>query len=231
MINGKNGIWGSEPDPSLVVGYPIEECVALAISIGQREDAEEMLLPLTSQQCFFLTMCFFIVAGFMRGWRREIMSLVFILLAVALIHPDTSDALNGFLGRVGNFVAYLSGNGQLSPTPTSPGLSFLGGPFWSLVIFVVVVGLGYYIGNRVFPVPTTPHERFIGIIPAIIAGAFVLFYMSSYVKSTGGSANLQVRVAPPDPSTFVPVIFVLALIAVVVGLIASRLKKAPAKKS
>jgi hypothetical protein len=170
-------------------------------------------------------MLVFIVVGFMRGWRREVMSLVFILLAVALIHPDTSDALNSFLGRIGNFVSYLSGSGQLSPAPTSPGLSFLGGPFWSLIIFVLVVALGYYIGNRVFPLPTTPQERFIGVIPAIIAGAFVLFYMSSYAKSTGGSANLQVDVAPPDPSTFVPVIFVLALIAAVVGLIASRFKK------
>jgi len=184
-----------------------------------------MVLPLTSQQCFFLTMLVFIVVGFMRGWRREVMSLVFILLAVVLIHPDTSDAINNFLGRVGNFIAYLSGSEPLNSAPTSPGLGFLGGPFWSLVIFILVVALGYYIGNRVFPVPTTPHDRFIGVIPAIIAGAFVLFYMSAYAKSTGGSSNLQVDVAPPDPSTFVPMIFVLALIAAVVGLIASRIKK------
>lgn len=208
----------------------IEEREALDISKWPKGDAENMVLPLTSQQCFFVTMLVFIVVGFMRGWRREVMSLVFILLAVVLIHPDTSDAVNSFLGRVGNFIAYLSGSGSLNSAPSSPGLSFLGGPFWSLVIFVLVVALGYYIGNRVFPVPTTPHERFIGVIPAIISGAFVLFYMSDYVKSTGGTENLQVQVAPPDPGTFVPVIFVLALIALVVGLVASRFKKAPAKK-
>src|SRR5436190_6438454 len=123
-----------------------------------------MVLPLTSQQCFFVTMLAFIVMGFSRGWRREIMSLVFILLAVVLIHPDTSDALNGFLGRVGNFISYLSGGGQpLNSPPSSSGLSFLGGPFWSLVIFLLVAVLGYYIGNRVFPAPTTTHERFIGV--------------------------------------------------------------------
>ena len=188
-----------------------------------------MVLPLTSQQCFIVTMFIFIFVGFMRGWRREVMSLVFILLAVVLIHPRTSDDLNGFLARLGNFIAYLGGSGQLNAPPSSPGLG-LGGPFWSLIIFVLIVALGYYVGNRVFPAPTTHHDRFIGVIPAIIAGAFVLFYLSDYVKATGGSANVQVQVAPPEPSVFVPMIFVLALIALVVGLIASRFKKAPAKK-
>jgi hypothetical protein len=189
-----------------------------------------MVLPLTSQQCFFVTMLAFIIGGFMRGWRREIMSLVFVLLAVVLIRPNTSDDLNSFLARMGNFVAYLSGGGQLDSPPSSSGLTFLGGPFWSLVIFMIVVLLGYYIGNRVFPQPSTTHERFIGVIPALISGAFVLFYLSSYARGTGGQANLQVQVAPPDPNSFVPVIFVLALIALVVGLIASRFKKASGKK-
>jgi hypothetical protein len=185
-----------------------------------------MVLPLTSQQCFFFTMFAFIVVGFTRGWRREIMSLVFILLAVALIHPNTSDALHGFFARLGNFIAYLGGSGQLNAPPTSSGLDFLGGPFWSLIIFWLIVALGYYIGNRVFPKPTTPADRFIGVIPAIISGAFVLFYLSSYASPTGGQGNLQVQIAPPDPTNFAPVIFFLALIALVVGLIASRLKKA-----
>lgn len=190
-----------------------------------------MVLPLNSQQCFFITMLVFIVVGFTRGWRREVISLVFVLLAVFLIHPDTSDALNGFFARLGNFISYLSGSGEpLNSPPSSSGISFLSGPFWSLVIFLLIAVLGYYVGNRVFPPPSTTHERFIGIIPAIITGAFVLFYMSSYARSTGGSANLQVQVAPPDPTTFAPTIFVLALVALVIGLIASRFKKAPGKK-
>jgi hypothetical protein len=184
-----------------------------------------MVLPLTSQECFFFTMFVFIAFGFTRGWRREIMSLVFILLAVAIVHPDTSNVLNSFLARVGNFITYLSGSGQLSASPSSPGLSFLGGPFWSLVIFGLIVLLGYYVGNRVFPAPSTTHDRFLGVIPAIISGAFVLFYLSSYAKITGGQANLQVQLPPPDPGTFTPVVFVVALIALVAGLIASRQKK------
>ena len=88
------------------------------------------MLPLNTEQCFFISMFAFGVVGFRRGWRREVISLVFILLAVALVHPDTSDALNGFLARLGNFIEYLGGTGQLNSPPSSPGLSFLGGPFW-----------------------------------------------------------------------------------------------------
>lgn len=193
---------------------------------------KSMQLPITQPQCFAVTIFVFIFVGFTRGWRREIMSLVFILIAVSLIHPHTSDDVNGFLARLGNFIAYLGGSGsdQLNAPPSSPGLAGLGGPFWSLIIFVLIVALGYYVGNKVFPAPTTHHDRFLGVIPAIIAGAFVLFYLSAYIKATGGSTNVQVQVAPPDPSTYVPMIFALALVALVAGLIASRFKKAPAKK-
>ena len=58
-----------------------------------------MLLPLTSQECCFSILLVFMVTGFIRGWSREVISLVFILLAVCLVHPDTSDAFNCFLGR------------------------------------------------------------------------------------------------------------------------------------
>ncbi len=184
------------------------------------------MLPLNTEQCFFISMFVFGVVGFRRGWRREVISLVFILLAVALVRSDTSDVLNGFLARLGNAIAYLSGSGQLtSSPPSSQGLSFLGGPFWSLIIFTLIVGLGYYIGYKVFEGPKTPQERFLGIIPAIISGAFVLFYLSAYVTTTGGPGNHQIQVPLPDPSTFVPTIIIFAIIALITAFIASRFKK------
>jgi hypothetical protein len=178
------------------------------------------MVPLNTEQCFFISMFAFGVVGFRRGWRREVMALVFVLLAFALVRSDTSDVLNRFLVRLENAFAYLSGSGQLtSSPPSSQGLSFLGGPFWSLVIFGLIVALGYYIGYKVFEEPKTPHERFLGIIPAIISGAFILFYLSSYV----GSGNLQVPL--PNPSTFVPLIFLFSIGALVIAFIASRFKK------
>jgi hypothetical protein len=106
--------------------------------------------------------------------------------------------------------------------------SLWGGPFWSLVIFAGLVLLGYYVGNKVFPQPTTPQERFIGIVPAVISEAFVLEYLSNYFKETAGSASLKVNMQSPDPLNYIAAIFVIAVIALVVALIASQRK--PVKK-
>jgi hypothetical protein len=184
------------------------------------------MLPLNTEQCFFISMFAFGVVGFRRGWRREVISLVFVLLAVVLVRPYTSDILNGFLVRLGNAIAYLSGSGQLtSSPPSSQSLSFLGGPFWSLVIFILIVALGYYIGYKAFEGPKTPHERFLGIIPALISGAFVLFYLSDYVTNTEGPGNHQIQVPMPDPSSFVPTIIIFSIISLITAFVASRLKK------
>jgi hypothetical protein len=166
------------------------------------------------------------VIGFRRGWRREVLSLVFVLLAVVLVHPDTSAVLNGFLIRLENAVAYLSGSGPLTSPPSSQGLGFLGGPssFWSLVIFGLIVALGYYIGYKVFEGPKTPHERFLGIIPALISGAFILFFLNSYETATGSPGN-RIEVPLPDPSAFVSTIVIIGIITLITAFIASRLKK------
>jgi len=165
------------------------------------------------------------VVGFLRGWCREVVSLVFVLLAVCLIHPDTSDAFNCFLGRSGYVVAYLGGSPQQLPNACSSVVSFLSGSFWSLVIFVLLVALGYLIGNRVFPEPACALDRFFGIIIAIISGSFILFYLSSYVRATGESTSLQVHVQQSNPSSFMPLIFVVVIIALILALVAACLKK------
>jgi ABC-type polysaccharide/polyol phosphate export permease len=187
-----------------------------------------MQLPFTDQQCFFVAILVFMVFGFRRGWRRELVSLVFVLLAVFLIKPNTSDYVGGFLARLPGIVAYLT-NAQ--PQPVSSSTGFLAGPFWSLVFFVGLVALGYYVGNRVFPKPSTPQERLIGIIPAIISGAFVLSFLGGYIRTTsGGRSNININVQPPDPTSYIPIIFVIVIVAIVAALIVSRARKAPAKK-
>ncbi len=188
-----------------------------------------MSLPFTQQQCFYIAIFAFMVLGFQRGWRRELVSLVFILLAVFLVHPDTSNALGSFLGRLPVIIGYLGTNS--APPPAQP-VSFLGGPMWSLIIFIGMVILGYYAGNKLFSGPTTPQDRFFGIIPALVAGAFVLSYLSSYLprNPVTGQPTLSLNVASPDPTNYIPVIFVIAIVALVIALIAARSKKAPAKK-
>ena len=76
-----------------------------------------------------------------------------------------------------------------------------------------------------------PQERFVGIVPAVISGAFVLAYLNSYFpKDSTGQSLFTVAVQPPDPGNYVPVIFVIAVVAVVIALIAARAKKTSVRK-
>ena len=172
-------------------------------------------------QCFFITILVFIVIGYQRGWRREVISLVFVLLASVLINSGTSDGLSTFLGRIGAFFAFMTGASSPNPAP----VSFLGGPVWSLIIFGGIVALGYFVGDKVFPKPVTPTERFIGIIPSVLSGVFILAYLRHYFQSAAGQPTLIFDLASTDPSNFVPIIFMIAILAIVVALIAARAKK------
>lgn len=187
-----------------------------------------MSLPFTEQQCFFVAILVFVVIGFQRGWRRELVSLVFVLLAVFLVRPDSARTFGLFLARLPAVFAYLVG-GSAQANTFSPDAAGLLGPWGLLLIFALVIILGYYIGNRAFPRPAAPQERFIGIVPAIISGAFILAYLTSVLPKSGGN-QVTLALEAPDPSNFIPVIFVIAIIALMVGLVAARAKKPPVKK-
>ncbi|HEY7418549.1 MAG TPA: hypothetical protein VH593_25455 [Ktedonobacteraceae bacterium] len=188
-----------------------------------------MYLPVTDQQCFFIVLLAFVIVGLMRGWRRELVSLVFVLLAVFFIRANTSASFADVLNRIPAMLGYLFGGPQVGQAGGSPAPG-VAAPFWSLIIFAAIVALGYYVGNKAFPKPTAPHERFIGIVPAVITGAFVMGYLSNYFVQQNGQPRLTVAVPAPDPTNYVPIILVVAIVSVVVALIASRAKKSAAAK-
>jgi hypothetical protein len=188
-------------------------------------------LPFTSQECFFVAILAFIVVGFQRGWRREIITLVFVLLAVVLIRPGSGNVFSQFIGRVFSSISYLifgsQGNSSSSAT------SFLDGGLGTLFLFALVVVLGYVIGNRVFPRPASPVDRFLGVIPAVISGAFILYYLVNggfFGKTAQGQSIFSVVVQPPDPSNYLSIIFIIAIIASIIAFAMSRGKKPAAKK-
>jgi hypothetical protein len=184
-----------------------------------------MSLPFGGPQCFFIVILVFIVLGFQHGWRRGLVSLVFVLLASVLINANTSDNVSSFLGRIPVVFALIMN----SPAPESgtSTTSFLAGPVWSLIIFAGIVVLGYYVGMKAFPAkPANPQERFIGIIPSVLSGAFILGYLSKYVETVQGQPTLVLDLSSTDPVNYVPVIFVIAILALIVALISARVKKA-----
>lgn len=182
-------------------------------------------MPITQQTCFFVAILVFIVVGFRRGWRREVVSLVFVLLASFLIQPTTSDAVGGFLGRIPGIIAVMMGTADTTTPPTVEQPALIAGAFWSFVIFAAIVVLGYYVGNRVFPAPANPQERLIGIIPAIIAGAFIISSLLRFFEDPNGN-GLRLEFTEASPTDFVPIIFVIAILALLGALIAARVKNA-----
>jgi hypothetical protein len=190
-------------------------------------------LPFTGQQCFFIAIFLFIVAGFYRGWKREVISLVFILLGIFLVRPSSSASVGNFLQRLPATITYLlTGNAQY-PTPL-PSTNYNFGPVGTLFIFALVVALGYFVGNKAFPKPATPAERFIGIIPALISGAAVLYYLNSsdfFTRNPQGQASFATIFQIPDPAAYVPFLFLVGIIALIVALVSTRVgKKGTAKK-
>jgi hypothetical protein len=187
-----------------------------------------MSLPITDQGCFFVAIFGFGVVGFTRGWRREVISLVSVLLSVFLIHPDSAKNFGLTVVRVPAVIGFL-----ITGTPQADPAAPLKGPLvpWeSLVLFAVVVVLGYVVGNKVFPGPSGHHERFIGIVLALVSGAFIMTYVDSFLSQQGGQPRVTVAVGTPDPTNYLPILFVIAIIALVIALIAARAKKTSAKK-
>ncbi|MBE3559802.1 MAG: hypothetical protein IMW89_11345 [Ktedonobacteraceae bacterium] len=184
-------------------------------------------------QCFVVAILAFMVGGFMRGWRRELISLLGVLLAVVIVRPETSKGLLQFLARIPAMFSYLTtGSASVTAQSLVPADTAMT-PVWSLVIFVGIVVLGYFAGNKLFPAPGTPHDRFFGIIPAVASGAFVMAFLRNYFSITNGRPSITVPLQAPDPFSFFPVIFLIVLLAVIAALIAARAKKAssgPAKK-
>jgi hypothetical protein len=187
-----------------------------------------MSLPITDQGCFFVVIFAFGVVGFMRGWQRELISLVFVLLAVFLIHPDSAKNFGQSIVRVPAVLGFLlTGTAQSAPAAPVNGPLV---PWESLALFAIAILLGYTLGNRIFPKPSAHHERFIGIVPALISGAFILVYVEGFLSQESGQPRVTLAVGAPDPANYLPILFLVAIVALVIALIASRAKKSSAKK-
>ena len=128
------------------------------------------ILPFTDSQCFFFAILAFAVVGFYRGWKKEILSLLFILIAAFLVRPSSGGGFTEMIARLPATISYLV-SGTVSPSSApAPTTAFLGA--WGPILaFLLIAALGYYLGEKAFPKPASPTERILGILPAIAAAA------------------------------------------------------------
>ncbi len=176
---------------------------------------------LQAWQCFFIIIFAFAVIGFIRGWRREIVSLAFTLAAVLI------GALGG--GALVAEAVFVRLPLAFQDPPTSLEVIIV-----TAVTLVALIALGYLIGNRSFPKPTTPAERFWGAIPAIVAGIAIYATVSRLTNLFNKGPAFTVAV--PNPSSdmignYLLLIFIVLIVLLIIGLVASSAKKSGGAKS
>ena len=95
----------------------------------------------------------------------------------------------------------------------------------ALVALGIAMILGVVVGNRAFPgkpgsVPTGDH--FLGVIPGVVTGYAIITYASHIFA---GTQTLSIGVTTPSPTAVgnsIVVIVIIAVIALILGLITAR---------
>ena len=185
-----------------------------------------MSWQLNASQVFFIAILIFGVIGFVRGWRREIVSLAFTLSSVLFLYLNgglyLAELLFVYLPRIIMFVFTQ----KVPPRPPDPSAGVV--LVVTFIAFVVLILLGYVIGNRAFPRPKLSSERFLGIIPAIITG-FAIILAPVFL---GSGSLFTVAVQPLQINSigdYLLVIFIVAVVALVVGLVSASVRKSCGK--
>ena len=96
----------------------------------------------------------------------------------------------------------------------------------------IIVAIGYLVGNRVFPKPSLPVDRIMGIIPGIIGGiAIYVLIANTPIGTFIKSINFQV--GSPDQGVIgnsLLLLFLIVVAVLIIGLIAASSKKSAPKK-
>lgn len=178
---------------------------------------------LQAWQCLFLVVLVFAVLGFMRGWRRELVSVAFTLGAAFLIAMGGGTAIAQTIFERIPLALQDPSHPQpvTAPNPTATAVV-------TALTLVGLILLGYFVGNKVFPRPATPADRFLGAVIGIGAG-IVIYYIVSLMapyltKGPGFSFFISAPSQAAVGSSFL-IIFIIVAVLLIVGLITSRAKK------
>lgn len=188
-----------------------------------------MSFILNTVQFYAIVIAIFAISGFVRGWRRELISVAFIVPTVLFLYVGGGDGLAGFfLQNIPYGTNFLTG-GAVGPKTLPPAP----GPNQVLVVavitLIVAIVLGFLIGNRAFKPTGTPTERFLGIIPGLVEGIAVVAMIGRLFAS---SPQITFGTQTPNPNNLgngFLVIFLIAVAALIIGLLAGRVGKGSKK--
>ena len=182
-------------------------------------------MKLTAQDYFFFIIIVTGILGFMRGWRREIVALAFLLGAILFLALGGGTWVTDLL-----FVRIPFAFGNSTQVPPAPSATTIG--LTTIVTFVIIVAIGYLIGNRVFPKPSLPVDRIMGVIPGIIGG-IALYIMIANTAIASFIRNINIQGGSPDQGVVgnsLLLLFLVVVVVLIIGLIAASSKKSAPKK-
>src|SRR5215471_10382609 len=186
-------------------------------------DEQRMSWQITEQGALFaISIIAFGWSGYRRGWKRETISLLFIVLGLVFLLMDGGVYLARLLYQL-----LLNVNLTNSELLASHQRFVL---VTSVIAVAAIVAIGYAIARRMFPKAAGP-DRTLGIIPGIIAGALVAAYVTYFLFPSTQTAQISSGTINTDiipnltANLTVVVIFIAALVVIVIGLAAVRPKK------
>ena len=184
-----------------------------------------MVWQLTAPQVFFIIVIVFGIVGIYRGWRREIISLVFILGGVLFLVLARGGLPQFIFVNLPRAVStLLTGEAPSQPAAkiaaTDPRSALTVGVFF--LAFVVV---GYLVSLKAAHKASTPSEHILGVIPGVVSGYAILTFATN---ALGATSLFSLDVSTPSQnliSSYLLVIFIIAVVAIIAGLIAASTKK------
>jgi uncharacterized membrane protein required for colicin V production len=190
-----------------------------------------MVWELTATQCLFIALIGFAVFGFVRGWRREIISLAFILASIVILVFWSTPLTELIAVKIPRAVTFLM-DGTTGKTEAAITSSDMRVTIVSTLTFVVVSVAGYLLSYKLGPKAVTPADHILGFIPGVLAGFIIVNFATSSINK---SSLFSFAIASPSQSlvsSYLLIIFVVIVGVLIVGLIAANAKKkAPPKKS
>ncbi len=179
-----------------------------------------MIWQFTVQDALFLlSIIIFGIIGYRRGWQRETVSLLFIIVGVVFLNLSGGTYLSRLLYQ------FLEGKSISDANLLRSHPNVL--PVVTIGSLVVIIALGYIIGSR-SPKAKDGQARTLGLIPGFITGAVIgaeltYFLLPSSGKSVITTGTIQMNLNFLGNLT-VLLIFVIAVVVVVIGLMATRKK-------
>ena len=169
---------------------------------------------------FLISIIVFGIIGYRRGWQRETVSLLFIIVGVVFLNLSGGTYLSRLLYQ------FLEGKSISDANLLRSHPNVL--TVVTIASLVVIIALGYIISIR-SPKPKDGQARTLGLIPGIITGAVIGAELTFYLLPNSGKSVITTGTIEMNlnflGSATVLLVFVIAVVVVVIGLMAARQPK------